>query len=411
MKRFLFCLTLAAALACGCGNIEKATGTSSEQEHPWLFTEKGPYTLKTHVKAAPGPATFKLVKDVSIMTDSPEVVFESDITVAADSTIEVAIGKLAPGFYQVRLRDTLKWNIGIRPDAVVSAPDAPGDFDAFWESTFTELAQVPLEPEWTLMPEFSNDVRQCFEVRYASLGGALAGGIISIPVAPGRYPVVINYMGYGAKPFYYSPSDAPDRIQFLVSVRDQGIFREGHSRWIDQGIESRETYYYRGAFCDVKRAVDFIASLEKADTTRIVATGESQGGGFSTISAALDKRIKAIAIGVPFLGDYPDYAKIVRWPIHEVMKEAEDKGIPLEQLFSMLRYFDAKNFAPKITCPVFMGFGLQDPVCPPHTNFSIYNNLGTKEKYFLCVPTCGHGIWKEDAWKQERYSFLDRFLK
>lgn len=411
MKRFFIFLALTATLTCACGNIEKATGTSSDQEHPWLFTGKGPYTLTTHVKAAPGPATFKLVKDVSIMTDSLEVVFESDITVAADSTIEVAIGKLAPGFYQVRLRDTLKWNIGIRPDAVVSAPDAPEDFDAFWDSTLSELVQVPLEPEWTLMPEYSNDVRQCFEVRYASLGGALAGGIISIPVAPGRYPVVINYMGYGAKPFYYSPSEAPERIQFLVSVRDQGIFREGHSRWIDQGIESRETYYYRGAFCDVKRAVDFIASLEKADTTRIVATGESQGGGFSTISAALDKRIKAIAIGVPFLGDYPDYAKIVRWPVHEVMKEAEDKGIPLEQLFDMLRYFDAKNFAPKITCPVFMGFGLQDPVCPPHTNFSIYNNLGTKEKYFLCVPTCGHGIWKEDAWKQERYSFLDRFLE
>ena len=411
MKRFLFCLTLTAALACGCSIIEKATGTSSEQEHPWLFTGKGPYTLKTHVRAVPGPATFKLVKDITILTDSPEVVFESDVTVSTDSTIEVALGKLAPGFYQARLRDTLRWNIGIRPDAVVSAPDAPEDFDAFWESTLSELAQVPLEPEWKLIPEYSNDVRQCFEVRYASLGGALSGGIISIPVAPGRYPVVIHYMGYGAKPVYYSPSEAPERIQFLVSVRDQGIFLEGQSRWIDRGIESREDYYYRGAFCDVKRAVDFIVSLEKADTTRIVATGISQGGGLSTVSAALDKRIKAIAIGVPFLGDYRDYANIVRWPIHEVMDEADAKGIPLEQLFGMLRYFDAKNLAPRVSCPVFMGFGLQDPVCPPHTNFSIYNNLGTKDKYFLCIPTCDHGIWKEEAWKQECDNFLNKFLK
>ena len=58
-----------------------------------------------------------------------------------------------------------------------------------------------------------------------------------------------------------------------------------------------------------------------------------------------------------------------------------------------------------------MAFGLQDPVCPPHTNFSIYNNLKTKDKHFLCVPTCGHAMWKEESWKQERVAFIDSFLQ
>ena len=411
MKRILVLVWIAAVLtACG-SPLKMATGHSSDEELGWLFLGKGPYTLKTRVKAAPGPGSFKLVKDLSLMSDTPDVLVEKEVTVAPDSTLVVALGKLEPGFYQVRLRDTLRWNIGIRPDDVVSAPDAPSDFDAFWESTLKELSAVPMEPVWTLVPEYSDDTRQCFEVRYASLGGATSGGIISIPVAPGKYPVIISYMGYGAKPVYYKPSDAPGRIQFMVSVRDQGLFREGNSRWIDRGITSREEYYYRGAFCDVKRAVDFVASLEKADLTRIVALGGSQGGGFSFVAAALDSRIKAIAPGVPFLGDYEDYARITRWPIHEVMDEATSRGIPHKTLFDMLRYFDAKNLAPRITCPVFMGFGLQDPVCPPHTNFSIYNNLGTKDKRFLCVPTCGHGIWKEEAWKKERATFLEPFLQ
>lgn len=390
--------------------MEKVTGVSSDESLGWLFLEKGPYTLSTHVKAAPGPASFLLVKDLTLNTDAPEVVFETTATVAPDSTLEVALGKLEPGFYQVRLRDSLRWNIGIRPDAVVSKPDAPADFDAFWETTLAELDQMPLEPEWTLVPAYSDSTRQCFEVRYASLGGALAGGIISIPVAPGKYPVVINYMGYGANPFYYNPQDAPERIQFLVSVRDQGIFKDEKGHWIERGLSSREEYYYRGAFCDVKRAVDFIASLEKADVNRIVAMGSSQGGGFSFVAAALDSRIKAIAPGVPFLGDYPDYVNIAKWPLNGVLEQADAAGISREDLFGMLAYFDAKNLAPRITCPVYMGFGLQDPVCPPHTNFSIYNNLGTKDKRFLCIPTCAHGIYGEELWIQERMAFLEKYL-
>jgi len=400
----------AAVLVIACTpRPEAATGTSVP-DLGWLFLEKGPYTLTTKVQAAPGAASLVLVKDLSLMADTQDTVFCSQVTVQPDSTLQVLLGQLEPGFYQVRLRDSIRWNVGVRPDAVVSPPDAPEDFDAFWEATLSQLEEVPLEPQLTEIPAYSNDLRTCYEVRFSSLDGAIAGGIVSIPNAPGRYPVAIQYMGYGAEPFYFDPSANPERIDYLVSVRDQGIFKAGQSRWIDRGITDKEQYYYRGAFCDVKRAVDFAASLEKADPDRMVAWGESQGGAFTFLSAAFDSRIKAIAPAVPFLGDYPDYAHIVSWPVHEVFAEADAIGLPREQLLQMLRYFDVKNFAPRIQCPVYMSFGLQDPTCPPHTNFSIYNNLGTKNKRFFCVPTCGHAMWLEPAWTAERTAFLQEWL-
>ncbi len=400
----------AAVLAVACApRPETATGTSVPNLG-WLFLEKGPYTLTTKVQAAPGAASMVLVKDLSLMADTQDTVFCSQVTVGPDSTLSVLLGQLEPGFYQVRLRDSIRWNVGVRPDAVVSLPDAPEDFNAFWEATLSQLEKVPMEPQLTEVPEYSNDLRTCYEVRFASLDGGIAGGIVSIPNAPGRYPVAIQYMGYGAEPFYFDPSANPERIDYLVSVRDQGIFKAGQSRWIDRGITDKEKYYYRGAFCDVKRAVDFAASLEKADPERMVAWGESQGGAFTFLSAAFDSRIKAIAPAVPFLGDYPDYARIVYWPVHEVFAEADAIGLPREELLQMLRYFDVKNFAPRIQCPVYMSFGLQDPTCPPHTNFSIYNNLGTKKKRFFCVPTCGHAMWLEPAWTAERTAFLQEWL-
>ena len=399
---------LFALLACS-HHAEPATGVS-EPDLGWLFLDRAPYTLVTKVNAAPGAANFCLVTDLSLMADKPEVILNQQVTIAQDSTLKIKLGALEPGFYEVRIRDSVRFNIGVWPDKVLSPADAQPDFDAFWTQTLTELSAVPLEPEYTLMPEYSNELRTCYQVRYASWGGAVAGGIVSIPVAEGKFPVHIQYMGYGAEPYYFDPSAAPECIDFLVSVRDQGIFKSGQDRWIDRGLGSKETFYYRGAFADVKRAVDFAASLEKADPERLVASGESQGGAFTFISAALDSRIKAIAPAVPFLGDYRDYARIVWWPVHEVLDTADEEGLDREELFTMLSYFDVKNFASRITCPVYMAFGLQDPTCPPHTNFSIYNNLGTRDKRFFCVPTCGHAMWQENSWSEERAAFLTKWL-
>lgn len=409
MKRILLPLA-AALLLTACAQNEKTapkpvTGYS-EPDLGWLFLEEGPYTLSTTVAAAPGPADLVLVTDLSLMAPEPDTVLTASVTVEDDGALEVPLGELAPGFYQLRLRDTLRWNIGVRPEELVSEPDAKDDFEEFWKQTFAELAEVPMEAEMTPLPEWSNDLRTGYEVRFRSFGGAVAGGILSVPNAPGKYPTVVQYMGYGAEPFYFDPSSAPDRIDFLVSVRDQGIFKAGQERWIDRGLASKETFYYRGAFCDAKRALDFLFSLDQVDPERVVAMGESQGGALTTVAAAWDDRLQAISIAVPFLGDYPDYARIVEWPVHEVWAAADGEGLDRATLMDMLTYFDMKNFAPQVTCPVIMAFGLQDPTCPPHTNFSIYNNLGSKEKQFVCIPTCGHAMWLEAAWPPVRDVFL-----
>ena len=407
-KHILLSAALLACLAFSCARVETPTG-ASVPDKGWLFLEKGPYTLTTKVDAAPGPADIVLVKDLSLMAAEPEVVFTGKADIAADSTLTLKLGKLAPGFYEVRLRDSVRWNIGVRPDAVVSAPDPQPDFWDFWTQTLAEMDAIPLEPTFTEIPAYSNDVRTCYEVRYPSWGGAISGGILSVPVAEGKYPVYLQYMGYGAEPFYFDPSASPDRIDYLVSIRDQGIFRDTLFRWIDRGLAAKETFYYRGAFADAKRAVDFVTTLDKADTDHIVSMGESQGGALTFVAAAFDSRIKAIAPAVPFLGDYPDYAKIVWWPVHEVFDQADADGLDRDALMTMLTYFDVKNFAPRIHCPVYMAFGLQDPTCPPHTNFAIYNNLGTRDKRYFCVPTCGHAMWQEPTWDAERAAFLKQY--
>ena len=403
---FLHILT--ALLLCACSG-PAPTGASADGP-AWLFLEKGPYTLNTKVAMA-GPAHMQLVTDLSLMAEQAEVILNQDVTIGPDSVLTASLGKLEPGFYQVRLEDALRFNIGIQPDKVVSPPDSKPDFDAFWESIIADVAALPMDAVLEPVPEYSNDQRETFRVSFSSIDGGIAGGILCVPVAPGKYPVLLSYMGYGAPIFYFDPSSNPERIDFLVSVRGQGIFTDEPQNWADRGLSSRDTYYYKGAFADARRAVDFVASLEKADPERIVACGDSQGGALTVAAAALDSRIKAIAPAVPFLGDYRDYYKIVWWPMHEITDTADASGLDREELFDMLSYFDIKNLAPRVKCPAYMAFGLQDPTCPPHTNFAIYNNLGSVDKHFWCVPTCGHAMWLEPSWPPIRDAFLDKYMQ
>lgn len=389
-------------------------------QHQWIYEGRGREVLdvKTFGKGRKFDVRLDLVTDLSLMSKVRDTVMTVKARVRPGKTRSLKISGLAPGFYQANVswvvdgrEEHLKpFNIGVAPEKIVSPQDKKTDFDEFWNNTLAELAQVPIDATLEFDPAHSNDQAHSYIVKMKSLGGVTIGGYLCMPVADGKYPVIIDYLGYGAYPPPYDPAKYTDRIGFLLSVRDQGIFRQGHRRWIDRGLESRENFYYRGAFCDVVRAIDFVYSLEKTDTTRVLARGESQGGAFTLISVSLDHRIKAAAPSVPFLGDYRDYSRIVRWPLWEVFDVADKQKIGRERLFDMLSYFDVKNFVDRIQCPVYMAFGLQDATCPPHTNFAEYNLIPT-DKHWWCAPLGGHETWDNHDWHASRDAWLETFLK
>lgn len=398
--------------------------TSSPEN--WLFDGEKPYILNLTLSSSVhtrGILGVKLIKDIGLADGELNVVKTcvQGYDFAGEQSVLLDLSDVAPGFYKVvftistasgevrTLDDSNSFFMGIQPELIVSPQDKQADFDDFWERTLAELAAVEPEYSMELVPEHSNDIRRTYRVTMKSLGGEITGGILCVPVKEGRYKAYIDYMGYGADPYWYDPSAEPECIEFLACARNQGIFRDEPRDWFQRGIESKETYYYRGAFCDVIRAIDFVSSLEQTDSSRIVARGESQGGAFTWIAAALDSRIAAAAPAVPFLTDYPHYAEIADWPVRDAFRVWEKKGISMDEALKTLSYFDIKNFMDRVKCPVYMAFGLQDTTCPPHTNFAGYN-LVKSEKHYYCVPTCGHAMWMEKSWGDDvRKRFIERF--
>ncbi len=359
--------------------------------------------------------TFRLTTDRDKAHDLLRFSQSLNLAAGASDTVRVQLPMTEPGFYTCFIEDdgnvVKQINIGYEPENIVSLPDSKPDFDAFWDEALAELAAVPGEYKMTYSPEKSGKKRKCYMVEMKSWGGETIKGYVMIPVTKGKHPAQIYYNGYGSKPHWWlGADDRPDWVEFVTSSRGQFLSEPDNTYgdWIRYNLDKPREYYYKGAFLDCIRAIDFVEQLDAVDTRNIFAEGGSQGGAYTLVSAALDHRLRAIAPYIPFLSDYRDYFKIVNWPADPVLEQARQLNMSEEQMYDNLTYFDIKNFARRITCPVLMGIGLQDPTCPPHTNMSSYNLLNVP-KQLIIYPLNGHTVTYPD-WNPRRSAFFDSYL-
>lgn len=329
---------------------------------------------------------------------------------------------LAPGFYRVEaLVDgnlVRRFNIGYDPRSISSPADRRPDFEEFWKKALAELAATAPEYKLTLDKEKSGVARDVYLVEMKSIPDSVGAepvtirGYYSAPKGGGKHPALLCFEGYdGGQGPYWGPGDInPDWAEFHLSSRGQMLNNRGENKnpygdWFAWNFGDKDHYYYRGAFMDVVRAVDFITSREATDTARVFACGQSQGGAFTVASAALGGgRVKGIAPAVTFLGDYPDYFRVEYWPGNVAKRRKGELGLDDETMYGFLSYFDTKNLAPWVTCPVFGCYSLQDATCPPHTNFASHNLFNTDNKRYVINPVNGH--WVNPSWYGDYYDFF-----
>lgn len=365
-------------------------------------------------------ATASSAISLSVATDFGQPVFTLSQTAdiaAGDSCTMRFNFNLAPGFYKCVFSDGVselaQFNIGYQPQSIYSPADNQPDFADFWQRARADLDSIAPDFSLTRFPEQDTQKSDAYKVTMRSVGGEQLTAFLMLPKKKGKYPAVINYMGYGAGPAYcdFLPSYDGEFIYFQQNIRGQGLNLETntHGEWMVENLEDIENYYYRNAFMDAVRGVDFVFTLPQFDGLNIFAEGGSQGGALTLAATALDKRIVAAAPFIPFLSDFPDYFKLNDWIGGTYHRAAKEKGLTDQQLLRNVSYFDIKNLATMIEVPVLMAVGLQDPTCPPHTNFSGYNNI-TSPKQFIIYPSMGHSVERPD-WDNAHIAFFKKYMK
>ncbi|MDG2220282.1 MAG: alpha/beta fold hydrolase [Rubripirellula sp.] len=301
------------------------------------------------------------------------------------------------------------------PQRVKSELTQTSDFEEFWKQSLRELAEITPQFKLIAKPEMDGKRADVFEVRMNSFGNVRVTGWLEIPRTQGPHPVVIRFPGYGQN---MRPIDrCDDMIVFSFNPRGHGNSTQDipgtpKNYWI-RGLDHQDDYFYRGAYLDCVRAVDFIASRDEADQRRIAVWGGSQGGGLALATAALDPRVDLCVADIPFLCDWVNYFQLSHWPEMEdwiaspASKTSQSPQRSWKSTLRTLSYFDTMNLADRIRCPAIMGVGLQDRVCPPTTSFAAFNRIPGR-KSFKIDENAGHGLGAQHwtwVWEQIRSEF------
>ncbi len=406
------------------------TGSVSVTDN-WIYENGVTPSIEVKVRnSTDGEATAKI--DLSVTTDKYEAVtsLSKSVTVEAGkvATVPMEIEGLDPGFYRltVLVDDELAraFVIGVEPEKVVSEPDAQEDFDEYWAEAKKELAAVEMNAVLTKIDEKSTSDRTVYLVEMYSVPDTVGcqPGVIRAyyaePVAEGKYPALINYQGYDGGTYdmwCMGGSDLPGWCELSLATRGQLLNNREpnvntYGDWFQYNFGDKDTYYYRGAYMDVLRAIDFVCSREKTDTDNLFAEGQSQGGAFTYAAAALsDHALNAVAPAIPFMGDFPDYFELASWPANVARQQQSALGLSDDEMYEFLSYFDTKNLAPHVSAPVIQTIGLADTTCPPHTNMAPYNNLPDGvEKQISYNPLLGHEV--PSSWYNTYMDFFRNHL-
>ncbi|MCX7919489.1 MAG: acetylxylan esterase [bacterium] len=307
----------------------------------------------------------------------------------------------------------------------------PPDFKQFWVQTRAELDSVPMEPELTPISDWvdyhqqkqTSQTGRCYRVKLNSFGGIPIVCYYMVPneVNPlsgvpskKKYPAIQIMPGWGAEEL---PNDrtAQGIITLSVNPRTHGPSKQYFTTPIDQhhlwNITEPKEYYYRQAYMDCLRALDFLVSRPEVDKHRIGLQGGSQGGAFALATAALSPYpIAAVVSNVTYLSNFPDFVYVSTNGSGPTFGQFYTDPNLGDKVRRTLSYIDVANLAPWIQSPTLVCVALQDRVCPPVNGIVALNRIPkTVPKRLVLVPGADHEI--TDFMRQENEVWQKKYLK
>ena len=259
------------------------------------------------------------------------------------------------------------------------------NLDNFWNNTIEELQSIPMSEEFVEDLDLSARDYNTYKVVLNSFEAKKIRGIYSVPTtrsSKGIFPAILRVPGYSATTLTLDKHFALVLSGFTVLSlwpRGQGESTEEwsleHSTKLTYHIDDKEKYYYRGAYMDCVRGIDFLASRPEVDKYAIGMWGRSQGGGYTLANACLDSRLAAVVAEQPFLSNYPTSSTLSSTPYVEITDYIKEHSDQTEIILDTLSYFDTLNLVKNITCPVAMNIGMIDPTCPPETIMPVFEKI------------------------------------
>ena len=180
-----------------------------------------------------------------------------------------------------------------------------------------------------------------------------------------------------------------------------------HGTKITYNLLSKEDYYYRYAYMDCIRGLDFLCYQLEVDASRMGMWSRSQGGGLTLATASLDHRLSVAVAEEPFLCNYPEAINITSTPykeLHDYIKSNPDSN---DAILDTLYYFDTLNLVHSINCPTLMNIGMKDQTCPYNTIMPVFERIKAPKAIHI-YPELAHSPCSD--FNSHAMNWLRRYL-
>lgn len=299
----------------------------------------------------------------------------------------------------------------------------PIDFDHYWDQQLKEINMYQAPYELVFLPEVSSTQMACYELIYTSFDGSKITAKYLRPSKIDKKPLVFQFHGYpGASRSFLELSGfvASDMAVVAMDCRGQGGKSHDNSIYtgptvsghIIMGLsgDSPSDLYFRNVYLDTVVLVNLMKTFQNVDTNLLYSNGASQGAALALVCAALNPDIKRTCALYPFLSDFRrvwdmNLDLVAYEGLRYYNKWFNPTGDQTDVVFDKLGYIDVKNFASRIKGAVLMGTGLLDDICPPSTQFSVFNNLECEKEHIL-YPNYTHELIR--AFDDRIVNFLRR---
>ena len=297
----------------------------------------------------------------------------------------------------------------VAPEEFRPGFEEPADFRDFWAKQLKTLRKQKMKVKLTPVevPDKDADKYVCYDLEINCLDFRPVRGYLAMPRGARRrsLPIVIYAHSAGKLTAPYTKATVKKAVSLaksgsgaialdinahgILNGQDEAYYESlqkelnGYSSW---KVTDHETYYFRGMFLRMVRALDYLCTRKEWDRKRVLVTGGSQGGAQSAALAGLDPRVNMVVVDVPAMWDM---GGILMGRTSCWSKPLEREGVD-SPAAKIVPYYDAANMMRYYKGKLVVNVGLIDLTCPPASVWSVFNICPASSKEIHPCAWKGH---------------------